>query len=99
MAVSAFAGQMNEAAIVYDCMDQLSQFHFAPPELAKRERELLAVADVVFAGGPKIWREKRGFNSLRFSFGWGVGVARFLAAGAGRSVLPARVRECSCPSS
>src|SRR3954463_10176810 len=55
MAVTAFAGQMNERAIVYDCMDQLSQFKFAPPELVRRERELLALADVVFAGGPKIW--------------------------------------------
>ncbi len=30
MAVTAFAGQMNEQAIVYDCMDQLSQFRGAP---------------------------------------------------------------------
>src|SRR5205085_2453999 len=63
MAVTAFAGQMNERAIVYDCMDQLSQFRFAPPELIKRERELLAMADVVFAGGPKIWEAKQQYNS------------------------------------
>ena len=54
MATIAFAGEMNERAIVYDCMDQLSQFRGAPPELVRRERELLAMADVVFAGGPKI---------------------------------------------
>src|SRR5205085_12140608 len=72
MAVTAFAGQMNERAIVYDCMDQLSQFRFAPPELIKRERELLAVADVVFAGGPKIWEEKRQHNPNCFCYGCGV---------------------------
>ena len=97
MAVSAFAGQMNEAAIVYDCMDQLSQFHFAPPELAKRERELLAVADVVFAGGPKICREKRRFNSNCFSFGCGVEVAHFRAARAADTVIPSGVRSLPHP--
>lgn len=77
MAVPAFAGQMNEIAIVYDCMDQLSQFRFSPPELAKRERELLAIADVVFAGGPKIWAEKRRFNKNCVTVGCGVDVRHF----------------------
>src|SRR4051812_18297225 len=31
MAVPAFAGQMNEIATVYDCMDELSKFRTAPP--------------------------------------------------------------------
>ena len=30
MAVTAFAGHMDERAIVFDCMDQLSQFRGAP---------------------------------------------------------------------
>ena len=42
MAVTAFAGHLNESAIVYDCMDQLSKFRGAPAELVRRERELLA---------------------------------------------------------
>ena len=42
MAVTAFAGHLNERAIVYDCMDELSLFRGAPPELVRRERELLA---------------------------------------------------------
>ena len=33
MAVTAFAGHMDERAIVFDCMDQLSQFRGAPKEL------------------------------------------------------------------
>jgi hypothetical protein len=41
MAVTAFAGKMNERATVYDCMDELSQFKGAPPELIARERQLL----------------------------------------------------------
>jgi hypothetical protein len=38
-------------AWVYDCMDELSAFDFAPAGLAEREAALLARADVVFAGG------------------------------------------------
>src|SRR5579859_1180514 len=33
---------------VYDCMDELSLFKNAPAELTGNERELLAIADVVF---------------------------------------------------
>ncbi|MEY2547570.1 MAG: hypothetical protein QOD64_152 [Verrucomicrobiota bacterium] len=80
MAVTAFAGHLNETAIVYDCMDQLSQFHGAPAELVKRERELLAIADVVFAGGPKIWEEKRRHNANCYSIGCGVDAAHFAKA-------------------
>ncbi len=72
MAVTAFAGKMNESVIVYDCMDELSKFRGAHPELVKRERELLAISDVVFAGGPKIWKSKRLHNSNCFSYGCGV---------------------------
>ena len=95
MAVTAFAGQMNERAIVYDCMDQLSQFRYAPPELVKRERELLAVADVVFAGGPKIWEEKRKHNSNSFCYGCGVDLAHFALARESNCPMPADV--CDLP--
>src|SRR5690349_2484972 len=33
MAVSAFAGQLKEILTVYDCMDELSKFRCAPPEI------------------------------------------------------------------
>src|SRR5436309_467198 len=68
MAVTGFAGQLDEQLIVYDCMDELSLFRGAPPELVRRERELLAVADVVFAGGPKIWQAKRELNANCFCY-------------------------------
>lgn len=80
MAVTAFGGTMGERAIVYDCMDQLSQFKGAPPALVKRERELLSMADVVFAGGPKIHQAKRAHNSNCHCFGCGVDVEHFAKA-------------------
>ena len=97
MATIAFAGQMNERAIVYDCMDQLSQFRGAPPELIRRERELLSVADVVFAGGPKIHHAKRASNPNCHSYGCGVDVRHFGKARSPEAVLPADIAALPGP--
>jgi UDP-galactopyranose mutase len=50
---------LDPAAVVYDCMDELSLFHGAPRELVEKEAELLRRADVVFTGGPSLYRAKR----------------------------------------
>jgi glycosyltransferase involved in cell wall biosynthesis len=97
MAVTAFAQQMNERAIVYDCMDQLSQFRGAPAELVKRERELLALADVVFAGGPKIHEAKREANRNSFCFGCGVDVDHFSKARLPETAIPDDVAQLAGP--
>ena len=44
---------------VYDCMDELAAFKFAPPELKKREQELFQKADFVFTGGHTLYEAKR----------------------------------------
>lgn len=44
---------------VYDCMDELAAFKFAPPELRQREQELFERADLVFTGGLTIYESKR----------------------------------------
>jgi glycosyltransferase involved in cell wall biosynthesis len=80
MAVTAFARQMGEQAIVFDCMDQLSQFKGAPEQLVIRERELATIADIVFAGGPKLGQEKRRINPNTFTHGCGVDVEHFSRA-------------------
>lgn len=45
--------------VVYDCMDELSLFRFAPPALHDREELLLTRADVVFTGGQSLYEAKR----------------------------------------
>ena len=42
------ARALSPDCVVYDCMDELASFLGAPPELAQRESDLLACADVVF---------------------------------------------------
>ncbi len=97
MAVTAFAGHMDEQAIVYDCMDELSQFRGAPPELIRRERELLAVADVVFGGGPKLAQAKRHYHTNVYSYGCGVDVNHFRKARLPRTKVPADVADLAAP--
>ena len=50
---------VDAAAIVYDCMDELANFRFAPPELSQLEAELMAAADVVFTGGYSLYEAKQ----------------------------------------
>jgi glycosyltransferase involved in cell wall biosynthesis len=80
MAVVSFAGQCGERAIVYDCMDELSQFKGAPPALVQRERKLLAVADVVFCGGRKMRKKRLPLNRNTHFYGTGVDCEHFGAA-------------------
>ncbi len=58
MALS-FTQHLLPDAIVYDCMDELSAFQGAPPELIQLEQKLFAKADVVFAGGASLYESKR----------------------------------------
>jgi glycosyltransferase involved in cell wall biosynthesis len=51
--------RLDPLAIVYDCMDELSAFAGAPPELREREAELIQRADLVFTGGPSLYEAKR----------------------------------------
>ena len=50
---------LEPRALVYDCMDDLASFKFAPLELIERERALMALADVVFTGGPSLYEARK----------------------------------------
>ena len=54
-----FSRHLDAVCTVYDCMDELANFKFAPPELTLLERELMGLADVVFTGGYSLWEAKR----------------------------------------
>ena len=71
---------IESAAVVYDCMDELSAFRNAPPDLRGLELELLARADVVFTGGHRLYEAKRGSHPDVHPFPSAVDVGHFLAA-------------------
>jgi glycosyltransferase involved in cell wall biosynthesis len=92
MAAPAHLDALHERAVVYDCMDELSQFRFAPPEIVSRERMLLAKADVVFAGGRRMCESKSRFNSNCHFYGCGVDVKHFSQARLPHTEIPLDVQ-------
>lgn len=97
MAVPAFLGQMGEIGTVYDCMDELSKFRGAPPQIRGRERKLLDAADVVFAGGHKLWQSKKQQNENCYFYGCGVDVAHFSKARAQETTIPDDIAKLKKP--
>lgn len=77
MAVTAFAGHLGESMVVYDCMDELSQFAGAPPGILERERQLILKADVIFCGGQKMRRKRLPLNDNTHFYGTGVDCEHF----------------------
>ena len=75
-----FTHDLDAAAVVYDCMDELSAFAGAPPELQHFERELFKKSDVVFTGGQTLYEAKRSSHANVHAFPSSVDVAHFARA-------------------
>ncbi len=97
MAAPCFLGQLDDRAVIYDCMDELSNFKYAPPELAQRERLLLARADQVFAGGRRLCLSKSRHNAHCHFIGCGVDVAHFGKARLASTETPADIAHLKGP--
>lgn len=57
------AKRLHPICMVYDVMDELSAFKEAPPELLQWEAETYRCVDVVFTGGPSLYRAKSHLHS------------------------------------
>lgn len=79
------ARDISASAVVFDCMDELSAFRGAPPELLLHEAELLTRADVVFTGGQSLFEAKRARHRRVFAFPSSVDVPHFASARRGKS--------------
>jgi UDP-galactopyranose mutase len=89
-----FSRHIESVCTVYDCMDELANFKFAPAELLGLERELLATADVVFTGGYSLYEAKKGLHSNIHPFPSSVDRAHF---GRARAMDAAPDDQCSLP--
>jgi UDP-galactopyranose mutase len=76
----AFSDHLKPALLVYDCMDELSSFKFAPPELKDWEQKLFAKADIVFTGGMHLFEAKKKFHSNIYGVPSGIDVKHFIQA-------------------
>jgi glycosyltransferase involved in cell wall biosynthesis len=97
MPAPAMIGAFDERAVVYDCMDELSKFRFAPAALVDRERYLMAQADVVFAGGYKLSQSKAKYHQNVHFFGCGVDVAHFATARSADVAVPREIASLKRP--
>ncbi|HET7203350.1 MAG TPA: FAD-dependent oxidoreductase [Steroidobacteraceae bacterium] len=71
---------LHPRAVIYDCMDELSAFLHAPRQLVQRENALLKRADLVFTGGPSLYRAKRGRHPSVHCFPSSVDAGHFASA-------------------
>ena len=54
-----FSRHLDPDVTVFDAMDELSKFKFAPVKLLELEQELIDRADVVFTGGSSLYEAKK----------------------------------------
>lgn len=89
-----FSRHLAATCTVYDCMDELANFRFAPPDLIDLENELLAAADIVFTGGYSLYEAKRALHPAVHAFPSSVDVQHFAQA---RTISAASDRAADAP--
>jgi glycosyltransferase involved in cell wall biosynthesis len=97
MPAPTMIGAFGERGVVYDCMDELSKFRFAPAELTDRETYLMSRSDVVFTGGYKLSQSKAKHHSNVHFFGCGVDVAHFATARSSGLEVPPEIDRLQRP--
>jgi hypothetical protein len=81
-------GHFRNRGIVYDSMDELSQFNGAPKSLVDNERRLMSYADIVFAGGFELSLKKKQYHQNVHFFGCGVEFEHFNKAQDPNTIVP-----------
>jgi glycosyltransferase involved in cell wall biosynthesis len=97
MTAPVFLGRFGARGIVYDCMDELANFRFAPPDIKAREAYLIEHADVVFTGGYQLFSSKSRMHDNVHFYGCGVDVAHFGKARDAATVVPRSVAALPGP--
>ena len=75
-----YTREFDPEVVVYDCMDELSAFKFAPESLKQLEKELLEKAQIVFTGGQSLYEFKKKFHHNIFPFPSSIDRRHFQAA-------------------
>jgi len=73
------ADAFDAEPLIFDCMDELAAFDFAPAGIAERDAALVARADRVFAGGKSLYAHRKSAGSKVICEPSGVDVDRFAA--------------------
>lgn len=81
-------GHIEHRGVVYDCMDELSQFTGAPRQLVANEARLMEHADIVFTGGYNLGEKKKKQHDNVQIFGCGVEYSHFGKAQDPNTAIP-----------
>ncbi len=81
-------GHFENRGIVYDSMDELSQFTGARARLIDNERRLMHYADIVFTGGYELYLKKTKMHPNVHFFGCGVEFSHFHKAQEPGTAIP-----------
>ena len=76
-AAIAFSDAIDADLVVYDCMDELSAFRGASPDLRGQEKRLMQRADLVFTGGQTLYEAKRALHPNVHAFPSSIDAAHF----------------------
>jgi glycosyltransferase involved in cell wall biosynthesis len=91
-----FSKHITPDVTVYDAMDELSKFKFAPEHLLDFEQELIDRADVVFTGGSSLYEAKKDRHPSVHCFPSSVDRTHFMKARA-RQFEPADQEDLPLP--
>ena len=72
-----FSAGTRADVVVYDCMDELANFAFAPADIAARESALMARADIVLCGGRSLYAARAARHRNIHCVPSGVDIAHF----------------------
>ncbi len=75
-----FSNHLKPRLTVYDCMDELSAFWGAPPQLLDQEKQLIQKAGVLFTGGYSLYEAKRNRHPNAFAFPSSIDFSHFASA-------------------
>jgi glycosyltransferase involved in cell wall biosynthesis len=91
------AFEIPHSLIVHDCMDELSAFLGASPELLKNEHRLLEKADIVFTGGRSLYNSKKRLHDNVHCFPSSVDKEHFVQALLPKVKIPTEMRDIPEP--
>jgi glycosyltransferase involved in cell wall biosynthesis len=89
-----FSDHLQPRLTVYDCMDELSAFLGAPPQLLEQETRLIKKASLVFTGGYSLFEAKQKRHSHVFAFPSSIDFSHFSVA---RQSLPDPTDQATLP--
>jgi len=89
--------QLQPDLVVYDVMDELSAFKYAPVHLQEQEQALLERADLVFTGGPSLFEARKNRHPDIHLFPSGVEQQHYARALSPELAIPDAVRGLPHP--